>query len=244
MKNQHKKGRYRQRGQKQREVQQIMTAEDLEQRDAQEAEAGKYCFFWKTGSPFSQWHKSRYTLDGYEYSCSEQGMMHSKALLFGDEEVAVRIMALSSNDQRKMKLLGRQVRGFSERIWKQHRQDIVYRHNLAKFSQNPILQEVLMETSNRILVEASPYDKIWGIGLYENDAKCIPECKWPGLNLLGKILTQVREDLKEEAKAAATTEATADNQDEERTEEVSDEQTKHANAEYTEGVYGRCSIEC
>lgn len=152
----------------------------------------EYHFFWKKGSPFSQWHSSTYNLDGVTYTTAEQGMMHGKALLFKDEEVAAQI--LKTSDPGTIKYLGRQVRDFKDKEWKRHRETIVYRNNLAKFSQNEHLLEALMATTG-LLVEASPYDRIWGIGLHEKDARKIPEAKWKGLNLLGKILTRVREDL-------------------------------------------------
>jgi len=155
--------------------------------------SSKYNFFWRKGSPFSQWHSSTYTLDGYQYSSAEQGMMHGKALLFGDEEMAAQI--LQTHDPKTIKKLGRYVKGFSDKEWKKHREDIVYRNNVAKFTQNGHLREALMNTTG-LLVEASPSDKIWGIGMHEDEARQIPESKWKGLNLLGKILTNVRETLR------------------------------------------------
>jgi len=152
----------------------------------------KYHFFWKSGSPFSQWHSSKYNLDGFEYVCAEQGMMHGKALLFEDEATANLI--IETADSRKMKALGRAVTRFNEKIWKQNRENIVYRNNVAKFTQNQNLLEALMRTSGD-LVEASPSDRIWGIGLNPSRAKQVPEHKWPGKNLLGKVLTRVRKDI-------------------------------------------------
>ena len=159
---------------------------------------GSFTFFWKSASPFSQWHESSYTLviDNvtYQYACAEQGMMHGKALLFGDAEVAEQILATPS--PREMKALGRMVRGFDDNIWKQHRQDIVYRNSVAKFTQNRHLCEALLNTTGD-LVEASPYDRIWGIGLVEADARKMHPQKWPGINLLGRILTRVRDEIQQ-----------------------------------------------
>ena len=137
---------------------------------------------------------SEYDLNGVKYACAEQGMMHGKALLFGDEKVATAI--LETQSPRKMKALGRQVKSFNERVWKKERVRIVKENTMAKFTQNPKLFQALMNTSG-LIVEASPVDKVWGIGLNEDVARTIPEECWPGENLLGKILTVVRDELKE-----------------------------------------------
>jgi len=156
----------------------------------------KYHFFWKNGSPFSQWHPSKYELNGFEYHCAEQGMMHGKALLFEDEATAKLIMQTTSPHE--MKKLGKLVKGFKEKKWNKSRENIVYMNSMAKFIQNDNFQEALISTTG-YLVEASPSDKIWGIGLNENRARNTPEDRWPGKNLLGKILTRVREDIRQES---------------------------------------------
>lgn len=120
--------------------------------------------------------------------------MHGKALLFQDYAVARKIMLV--NSPRKMKSLGRQVRGFDSKLWDANREDIVYQNSLAKFTQNTHLREALMETGCTTLVEASPYDKIWGIGLHESEARDISPDEWPGQNLLGEILTRVRNEIR------------------------------------------------
>ena len=153
----------------------------------------QFHFFWKSGSPFSQWHTSQYELNGFLYSCAEQGMMHGKALLFEDYETAAKILQTPS--PRAMKALGRKVRNFDEKVWKKNRERIVFENSVAKFTQNPGMLKALMNT-NGLLVEASPSDAIWGIGLVEANARNMCHKNWPGLNLLGKILTQVREAIR------------------------------------------------
>lgn len=151
-----------------------------------------YHFFWQTTSPFSNWHAAHYVLDDNEFNCTEQGVMWEKAKLFGDENIALQIKKCGQTEQALMKKLGRQVRGFNERIWKKNRVEIYKRHCLAKFSQNPHLKTQLMNTSGKMLVEASPSDKIWGIGMAKHEAIKVPPHKWKGLNLLGLILTDIR----------------------------------------------------
>jgi hypothetical protein len=152
-----------------------------------------FYFFWKSASPFSQWHPCDYQHNGVIYKCAEQGMMHGKALLFGDDEIAKKILA--TQDPRQIKALGRQVRFFIPEVWRQHCEQIVYENSIAKFTQNPCLLEVLLSTKGSLLVEASPYDAIWGIGLSEKQALRVPSDKWPGSNLLGRILTRVRDEI-------------------------------------------------
>jgi ribA/ribD-fused uncharacterized protein len=152
-----------------------------------------HVYFWK--GYLSQWFKSKMVDEfGLEYNCCEQFMMFQKALLFKDFEIAEKILATSN--PREQKELGRFVKNFDEKKWLNMREIIVTDGNLFKFSQNESLKSELLKTENRIIVEASPFDKIWGVGLYEEDPLILDEKNWQGLNLLGKCLMKVREILK------------------------------------------------
>ena len=121
--------------------------------------------------------------------------MFRKALLFGDEQAAERILA--SGSSRTAKALGRSVRGFHERVWAARRYDIVVAGNQAKFEQHVALRDFLVGTKDRILVEANPADQVWGIGLAEDDPRAENPLRWRGLNLLGFALMTVRSRLSE-----------------------------------------------
>lgn len=153
----------------------------------------RYTFFFTEASPFSQWYRSAFTVGPYTYNCAEQYMMHGKALLFADPEVGAQILA--AEHPRQHKALGRKVHGFSDERWRAHREQIVLEGNRAKFTQNPELRARLLETAGTELVEASPYDRIWGIGLAASDPRAQDPKTWRGQNLLGKILTRLREEL-------------------------------------------------
>lgn len=162
----------------------------------------KFLFFWghqpsKDGSItktcFSQWWQSSFTVDGITYPTAEHWMMAQKAKLFSDEEMFDKIIQAKSPAQ--VKQFGRQVRGFYQNIWVAQRFDIVVQGNYHKFSQNEALKEFLVYTKNRVLVEASPVDKIWGIGLTSDDSKAENPRLWKGLNLLGFALMEVRDIL-------------------------------------------------
>lgn len=148
-------------------------------------------YFW--GGPFSQWAKSSFTIDGQTFNCAEQYMMYKKAMLFNDTDIAEKI--LSTSNPREQKALGRQVKGFDPDVWYQHAEQYVYDANVAKFTQNPEFLQSLADTGNDLIVEASPYDDIWGIGLDSEAASVTPPEQWPGKNLLGKVLMRVREDI-------------------------------------------------
>lgn len=152
----------------------------------------KYVFFWN--GVFSQWYPSRFSIEGIEYGCCEQYMMAQKALLFDDLESHKMIMCSQSPDVQKE--LGRRVKGFDKEKWEAVCRQIVFDANMAKFSQNPEMREELMYTDNLEIVEASPYDKIWGIGLHETDPKALDKSQWEGTNWLGEAIMSVREKLR------------------------------------------------
>lgn len=153
----------------------------------------KYTFFY-TG-PFSQWHRCKFRSQGREFNCAEQFMMYEKALLFDDEETAEQIMlAVHPKEQ---KILGRQVRRFDQFEWDTSCLNIVYRGNYFKFTQNVSLLATLYETAGTTLVEASPTDTVWGIGLSIIDEDRLDPAKWRGTNFLGKTLTSLRDNLLE-----------------------------------------------
>ncbi|WP_329317826.1 NADAR family protein [Streptomyces sp. NBC_01262] len=163
----------------------------------------KYLFFWghrpqRDGaigqSSLSQWWPSPFTVDGVTYPTAEHWMMAGKARLFGDDAALARI--LGAPQPGAAKKLGRQVRGFDEDTWIRHRWDLVVDGNVAKFGQDTALREYLLGTGSRVLVEASPLDRVWGIGLAADDERTADPASWRGLNLLGFALMEARERLR------------------------------------------------
>ncbi|HVK67299.1 MAG TPA: NADAR family protein [Polyangium sp.] len=161
-----------------------------------------FLFFWghtpsKEGAlgPFilSQWYPAPFVVRGQRYTAAEHFMMAEKARLFGDE--ATRAKILATEDPGKAKALGREVRDFDEARWREHRYGIVVEASLAKFGQNTALGDWLRGTGSKILVEASPKDAIWGIGLGASNQHATDPRAWRGLNLLGFALMDAREGL-------------------------------------------------
>lgn len=161
----------------------------------------KYVFFWghqETGgqvtkSCFSQWYDSKFEEEENEFITAEHYMMYHKAKLFGDDSACQKV--LSSGSPGEAKAVGREVLGFEQELWNEERFKIVVNANLAKFSQNSELRQFLLNTGNRVLVEASPVDKIWGIGLAQDNPASEDPNAWKGLNLLGFALMEVRDQL-------------------------------------------------
>jgi ribA/ribD-fused uncharacterized protein len=165
----------------------------------------KYLFFWghrprREGSIgpgcLSQWWPAPFEVDGVRFATAEHYMMWRKAMLFGDTEVAAQILA--AGHPHRAKALGRQVRDFDQPTWEQHRFDIVVAGSVAKFGQHDDLRAFLLATGERVLVEASPTDRVWGIGLATGDERAADPKTWRGLNLLGFALMQARTTLREQ----------------------------------------------
>jgi ribA/ribD-fused uncharacterized protein len=163
----------------------------------------KYVFFWGHVNRynedvgkfcFSQWFECPFVVDNISYKTTEHWMMAKKALLFGDSNTFDKI--IKSNSPREAKELGRQVSGYDDHTWNTEKFDIVKFGNIHKFSQHPKFADYLLQTENKVLVEASPTDIIWGIGL-SRDSKDIENIyAWRGLNLLGFALMEVRDILR------------------------------------------------
>lgn len=151
----------------------------------------EYVFF--LSGEFSQWFIAPFTVNDITFNCCEQYMMYNKAITFGDSIRAELIL----NDPlpKNQKQYGREVIGFNEDIWNQVADEIVFKGNLAKFSQNENLKAILIATDKKKIVEAAPYDKIWGNGLNISDSLKTPETEWKGKNKLGKAIMRVREIL-------------------------------------------------
>lgn len=167
----------------------------------------KYLFFWGhapskdgsvTKSCFSQWWQSAFTVDGVKYATAEHWMMAKKAELFGQIVMMEKILAAKSPAEAKK--LGRKVSNFDPKIWSEKCFDIVCEGNYHKFSQHEDLKEFLLNTKDRVLVEASPVDNIWGIGMAQDDDRAENPRLWKGSNLLGFALMEVRDRLKEDEK--------------------------------------------
>lgn len=154
----------------------------------------KYTFFWKTESPFSNFYKCKFIVENIEFISSEQYFMYKKAMAFMDADTAEEI--LKSKMPWEAKKLGRQVKNFKKEEWDSMCERIMYDAVYNKFYQNAALLNILINTNDTKFVESSPVDSLWGIGLSEEDARKVPEEQWPGKNLLGIILTQLRYDLR------------------------------------------------
>jgi ribA/ribD-fused uncharacterized protein len=139
----------------------------------------------------SQWWPAAFETDGNQFRSAEHYMMWRKARLFDDAAKAAQILAARSPAQAKA--LGRQVANFDDAVWARHRWDVVVTGSVAKFGGDPKLREYLLATGRRVLVEASPMDRIWGIGLAADSDRAMSPRTWRGLNLLGFALMEARE---------------------------------------------------
>ena len=163
----------------------------------------KFLFFWGnqpshdgtiTKSCLSQWWVADFVVAGITYPSTEHWMMAEKARLFGDEDMLVQILAAKSPAEAKK--LGREIQGFDAEVWEAHKVGIVREGNLHKFGQHPDLLTFLLSTGDRVLVEASPVDDIWGIGLAADSPDAAHPEQWQGPNLLGFTLMDVRDQLR------------------------------------------------
>ena len=175
-------------------------------RSITEGQKPSYFFFWghhpekdgKIGkSCLSHWWPSSFVVDGVTYASAEHFMMAEKARLFGDTVAQEKIIAATSPSEAKR--LGREIEGFDQETWNQARFEVVICGNLHKFGQNKDLRTFLMATGPRVLVEASPLDPLWGIGLTSADVRSRNPEEWKGQNLLGFALMEARERLAEAA---------------------------------------------
>lgn len=165
----------------------------------------KYLLFWghqpeRDGSIgrgcLSQWWPAAFVVDGVSFATAEHYMMWRKATLFGDTRVAEVVLAAAH--PHRAKTLGRHVAGFEQQIWDDHRYDIVVAGSVAKFNAHADLRAYLLGTGDRVLVEASPVDWIWGIGLAADDPRAADPAQWRGENLLGFALMDARTALREQ----------------------------------------------
>jgi ribA/ribD-fused uncharacterized protein len=166
------------------------------------ARNSEYIFFWGhqaskdgiiTKSCFSQWWLSSFVVEDVLYYSAEHWMMAKKAELFDTVKVHEIINTKSPSE---VKTIGKEIENYDENIWKENRYEIVKQGTFHKFSQNQVLKTFLLSTKEKIIVEASPVDKIWGIGLAPDDKKINNPNNWRGLNLLGFALMEIRDELK------------------------------------------------
>lgn len=158
-----------------------------------------FIFFWShhekankvTKACMSQWYPSEFVYNGNKYCCAEQAMMAGKALAMNDQETLEKILV--ATDPEKIKALGRSVKNWNEEVWNKVKFNLVCDINFCKFSQNESLRNYLLSTGDATLVEASPYDTIWGIGMKSNDPDIEDPTKWRGQNLLGKAIMNARQ---------------------------------------------------
>ncbi|MXM66999.1 DUF1768 domain-containing protein [Streptomyces sp. HUCO-GS316] len=183
----------------------------IDSRDAlvTEVRAGariKYLYFWGHrprpdgsvgASCLSQWWPSPFAVGSVTYATAEHWMMAAKARLFEDAEAERRVLA--AEHPAEAKKAGRLVRGFDEAIWERERFGIVAEGNMRKFASDPALRAFLLGTGERVLVEASPVDRVWGIGLAADDERATDPERWRGPNLLGFALMEARARLREGA---------------------------------------------
>lgn len=171
------------------------------------ADPGYVCF-WGPGPDdgppvgpwvLSQWWPSPFTVDGEHYPTAEHWMMAAKARLFDDRAALARVLAADGPAEAKQ--AGREVRGFDSATWDARRFDAVVAGNRAKFGADPVLADYLRSTGDAVLVEASPVDRIWGVGLHADEPAVTDPHRWTGRNLLGFALMRVRTELSRAAPA-------------------------------------------
>ncbi len=158
----------------------------------------KYAIFYtEWPSNFCKTHFTWETFgEKHEFFCTEQAFMWAKAKFFNDEETAEKILA-EELEPMVCKRLGRQVKNYDDKAWDEVRYEMMLKPNVERFTQDLVLQRRILDPKfdGLVFVEASPYDKIWGIGLKQDDPRCEDEKSWLGRNLLGRVITEARAEV-------------------------------------------------
>lgn len=141
----------------------------------------------------SQWFEAGFKIDNVHYATAEHYMMAEKARTFGDTKALAEVLAASSPEA--VKKIGRRVQNFQADVWSERSIEVVLQGNIAKFGQNQQLGKWLQSTGSKVLVEASPEDAIWGIGLHRDDPRAQDPAVWPGKNWLGFAIMAARDHL-------------------------------------------------
>lgn len=181
---------------------------EYEKEPQPENEKEKYEYFYEKTSVFSQWYPCTFVIGDKTFNCAEQYMMYQKAEIMGDREKAEIIIAL--DEPYEINTHGKQVKNFKQDAWENCRQTIVESGNMAKFSQNEELKQKLLLTYPKTLVEARKDSETWGIGLDKEDPRAWNKQTWRGENLLGKILTKVRDRLRNDIENVSPNENQSD----------------------------------
>jgi len=155
----------------------------------------KFTYIEPYNSPFSQQFECEFVIDGRLYNCAEQWMMQQKCMLFGQLEMAEKIMLMEDPKAMKRATERGKIPNYDQSIWDKYSCEIVHEGNTHKFAQNLVLYLALKSTVGTTLVETSPYDLVWGCGCREYESAAKQRKTWRGLNLLGEILTEVRDEL-------------------------------------------------
>jgi ribA/ribD-fused uncharacterized protein len=159
-----------------------------------------FIYFWKHDEipygVFCNWSPHSIQIDEITFATAEHALMFGKAILFKDEEASKKL--ITSKDPKEAKSIGRTVKDFDEQIWDQHKFTIMCKVLLAKVNQHKIIKDLLLTTQDATIVEASPLDDIWGIGLGAKKAALVGPSKWKGQNLLGKAWEYVRNEIKKQ----------------------------------------------
>ena len=157
-------------------------------------ETDTHIYFWR--GEFSNWYPCIFIYKDHRFNNSEQAFMWEKAMFFDDEKIAAQL--LKETNPKYAKALGRQVRNFNQDFWLVASFPAMVAVNFAKWNSSDYLRDLIVSTHPKKLVEASPYDKIWGVGLAQDDDRILDKRNWKGMNLLGKALMNVRKELIEE----------------------------------------------
>lgn len=157
-------------------------------------ETEKFIFFFTEKDWLSQFYPAPFEAHGIKFPTAEHFMMYRKAMTFEDKKTAEKV--LRARTPKEAKALGKKVKGFTNEYWDPIKESIVIHGSILKFNSNEVLKKKLLATGNKILVEASPYDKIWGIGIGEHHLDATNPNHWRGQNLLGKCLMEARNILR------------------------------------------------
>jgi len=153
----------------------------------------EFIFYFGPDSIYSHWYKSNFIISKQDFCCVEQYLMYQKAILFKGADTAKKI--LNSSNPARHRHLGKQVAGFNKQLWHQKCKQFAFDGELAKFYQSRALKEKLLQTIGKSFAEASPYDRIWGIGLSMSNPKIFDRTQWRGRNWSGEVLELVRDKL-------------------------------------------------